>query len=65
MPEGGTWVSVLLCGIPQNVHPLLHDTARCVVCTQVEMDCNIPSGESFCRQFLLGQRFFQQEFGTP
>jgi len=31
--------------------------------TWVEMDCNIPSGESFIRQFLYGQRFFEQEFG--
>jgi alpha-mannosidase len=31
--------------------------------TWVEPDCNIPSGESLCRQFLFGQRFFQAEFG--
>ncbi|KAJ2963578.1 hypothetical protein NQZ79_g1347 [Umbelopsis isabellina] len=31
--------------------------------TWVEMDCNIPSGESLCRQFLLGQRFFEEQFG--
>jgi alpha-mannosidase len=31
--------------------------------TWVEMDCNIPSGESFCRQFLYGQRYLQQKFG--
>lgn len=31
--------------------------------TWVEMDCNIPAGESLARQFLYGQRFFQQEFG--
>ena len=31
--------------------------------TWVEPDCNLPSGESLCRQFLYGQRFFQQEFG--
>jgi alpha-mannosidase len=24
---------------------------------------NLPSGESVIRQFLLGQRFFQKEFG--
>jgi alpha-mannosidase len=28
------------------------------------MDCNLPSGESLARQFLLGQRFFRQEFGV-
>ncbi|XP_067129297.1 alpha-mannosidase 2C1-like isoform X2 [Centruroides vittatus] len=31
--------------------------------TWVEMDGNLPSGESFIRQFLYGQRFFEQEFG--
>ncbi|KAM3869694.1 alpha-mannosidase 2C1 [Diretmus argenteus] len=31
--------------------------------TWVEMDGNLPSGESMVRQFLEGQRFFQQEFG--
>ena len=31
--------------------------------TWVEMDCNLPSGESFCRQFLMGQRFFREHFG--
>ncbi len=29
----------------------------------VEPDCNIPSGEALVRQFVFGQRFFQQEFG--
>lgn len=32
--------------------------------TWIEPDCNIPSGESLVRQFLLGQRFFKQEFGS-
>ncbi|KAJ2612158.1 Glycoside hydrolase, 38 vacuolar alpha mannosidase [Coemansia sp. RSA 1365] len=31
--------------------------------TWVEMDCNLPSGESLARQFLLGQRFFKKHFG--
>ncbi|TPX58087.1 hypothetical protein PhCBS80983_g03399 [Powellomyces hirtus] len=31
--------------------------------TWVEMDCNIPSGEAFCRQFLYGQRYFESRFG--
>jgi alpha-mannosidase len=29
----------------------------------VEPDCNIPSGESLLRQFIYGQRFFEEEFG--
>ncbi|KAI1904444.1 hypothetical protein AGOR_G00005710 [Albula goreensis] len=32
--------------------------------TWVEMDGNLPSGESMVRQFLEGQRFFQKEFGV-
>jgi alpha-mannosidase len=32
--------------------------------TWVEPDCNVPSGEALCRQFLFGQRFFQKEFGA-
>jgi alpha-mannosidase len=31
--------------------------------TWIEPDCNLPSGESLVRQFLLGQRFFEREFG--
>ena len=31
--------------------------------TWIEPDCNLPSGESLARQFLLGQRFFEQTFG--
>lgn len=29
----------------------------------IEPDCNIPSGESICRQLLLGQNYFQRVFG--
>lgn len=32
--------------------------------TWIEPDCNLPSGESLVRQFLLGQRFFRREFGA-
>ncbi len=32
--------------------------------TWIEPDCNIPSGESLVRQFLVGQRFFKEEFGA-
>ncbi len=31
----------------------------------VEPDCNMPEGESFARQFLLGQRFYLEHFGHP
>ena len=29
----------------------------------VQPDCNIPSGESFARHFLLSQRYFKEKFG--
>lgn len=31
--------------------------------TWVEMDVNMPSGESLVRQFLYGQRYFESRFG--
>ncbi|MEP7356977.1 MAG: glycoside hydrolase family 38 C-terminal domain-containing protein, partial [Anaerolineales bacterium] len=31
----------------------------------MEPDCNLPSGESFARQSLYGQQFFQAAFGQP
>lgn len=30
----------------------------------VEPDCNLPSGEAVCRQFLYGQRYLVSRFGT-
>ncbi|CEM62878.1 alpha-mannosidase [Treponema phagedenis] len=30
----------------------------------VEADCNLPSGESFVRQFIHGKKFFKEEFGV-
>ena len=30
----------------------------------VEMDCNIPSGESLVRQIMYGKKFFKEEFGV-
>ncbi|WOO86295.1 Alpha-mannosidase [Vanrija pseudolonga] len=30
----------------------------------LEHDCMIPSGESLCRQYLYGQRYFTREFGV-
>jgi alpha-mannosidase len=32
--------------------------------TWIEPDCNIPSGESLIRQFVHGQRFFEERFGS-
>ena len=29
----------------------------------VQPDCNIPSGEAFCRHFLYSQKFFKEHFG--
>jgi alpha-mannosidase len=30
----------------------------------LQPDCNMPSGESFVRQILLGRRYFREKFGT-
>ncbi len=30
----------------------------------LQPDCNMPSGESFVRQILLGQRYFREKFGV-
>ena len=30
----------------------------------IEPDCNLPWGESICRQFLYGQRYFERVFGA-
>ncbi|WVF71778.1 hypothetical protein IAT40_006586 [Kwoniella sp. CBS 6097] len=30
----------------------------------LEHDCLLPSGESLCRQYLYGQRYFQEKFGV-
>jgi alpha-mannosidase len=32
--------------------------------TWLEHDCMMPSGESFCRQYLYGQRYFEEKFGV-
>lgn len=53
-------------------HPRLYKTIKARVAqgkfipaggTWIEPDCNLPSGESLVRQFLVGQRFFRKEFG--
>ena len=31
--------------------------------TWLEMDCNLTSGESLCRQLIFGQRYFEENFG--
>ena len=36
---------------------------HCIIVISLLQDGNIPSGESFVRQFLLGQKFFKEEFG--
>ena len=39
-----------------------HDKWECQGATWVEMDTNIPSGESLIRQCIYGRRFFKEEF---
>ncbi|KAM7337898.1 hypothetical protein ACRRTK_004017 [Alexandromys fortis] len=55
----------------KNHYPGLHARLQFACCRQfvpvggtwVDMDGNLPSGESMVRQFLQGQNFFLQEFG--
>ena len=54
IPVGGTWIEMV------NFQPPIIDLSIKLLHTQ---DGNIPSGESFVRQFLVGQKFFQDEFG--
>ncbi|ORX38066.1 glycosyl hydrolases family 38 N-terminal domain-domain-containing protein [Kockovaella imperatae] len=58
------WVENLY---PELFHRLklqaLRGRFQVIGATWVEMDTNIPSGESLCRQFLHGQRYFESRFG--
>jgi alpha-mannosidase len=56
----------------EQLYPELFDTLKERVAegkfqplgaTWVEMDVNMPSGESLVRQFLYGQRYFESRFG--
>lgn len=56
----------------EELYPLLFDRIKAKVAegrfqpvgaTWVEMDTNMPSGESLARQFLYGQRYFNSRFG--
>ena len=40
------------------------NTFNAIVAELNLQDGNIPNGESFVRQFLLGQKFFEKEFGV-
>ena len=42
---------------------LIFEFVICFIFFIILKDGNLPSGESFIRQFLVGQKFFQQEFG--
>eukprot|EP01135_Chromosphaera_perkinsii_P010443 Nk52_evm6s2133 gene=Nk52_evmTU6s2133 len=55
----------------ENFYPLLFESIVDMVKegsfvpvggTWVEMDGNIPSGESFIRQFMMGQKYFEEKF---
>ena len=47
-----------------RIKDAVRDGRWCVVGGMwIEPDCNIPSGESICRQLLLGQRYFHRTFG--
>lgn len=58
VPIGGTWVEMV-----GKVFFVLFQFFFFFFKHHKNKDCNLPSGESFCRQFLVGQRFFKAEFG--
>lgn len=56
----------------EELYPLAFDRVKAKIdegqfgyvgATWVEMDTNLPSGESLCRQFLYGQAYFKSRFG--
>ncbi|GFO19170.1 alpha-mannosidase [Plakobranchus ocellatus] len=58
------WVKELYPGVWKDICKFVHKGQFVPVGgTWVEMDGNIPSGEACIRQFLYGQKFFQEEFG--
>jgi alpha-mannosidase len=65
---GGTWCVQFPdrnrgCRLGRPCQPP-HESALHASRGRVEMDANISSSESFSRQFLYGQRYFEQKFGS-
>jgi alpha-mannosidase len=61
----------LLCWMKEH-YPSLHERIKQAIAAGrievvgsmwVEPDCNLPSGESFVRQILVGRRFLREEYG--
>ncbi|MGI6701064.1 MAG: glycoside hydrolase family 38 C-terminal domain-containing protein [Christensenellales bacterium] len=62
-PQMYKWVKELQPGLYNRVQSAVKDgNIEPVGGMWVEPDCNVPSGESLVRQFLLGKRFFLKEF---
>ncbi|XP_032228742.2 alpha-mannosidase 2C1 isoform X2 [Nematostella vectensis] len=58
------WVKIHYPGLYEEIKKFVANGQFIPVgATWVEMDGNIPSGESFIRQFVVGQQFFKEEFG--
>jgi alpha-mannosidase len=58
------WIEVHDPTMFARIKEAVRDGRWCVVGGMwIEPDCNIPSGESICRQLLLGQRYFHRTFG--
>ena len=79
LPVGGTWVEMvrityLIMSFKLSVCVYENKTCNCIICisailvrissSYLVQDGNIPGGESFVRQFLFGQLFFKNEFGS-
>ncbi|ORY26759.1 glycoside hydrolase family 38 protein [Naematelia encephala] len=58
------WLEELYPDVFERVRDKVHENKWEIIGgTWLEMDGNMPSGESFCRQFLLGQKYFLSRFG--
>lgn len=63
-PQQFKWVEQLYPGLFKRIMEKVHQGRfQPLGCTWVEMDTNMPSGESLARQFLYGQRYFEKRFG--
>ena len=59
------WVERTDPALFERIKKAFRDGRWCIVGGWwMEPDCNIPSGESFARQSLYGQRYFREKFGV-
>ncbi|MBP5230712.1 MAG: alpha-mannosidase, partial [Clostridia bacterium] len=65
-PQMLSWVKESQPGLYEEIRRLHREgRVETVGGSWVEMDTNLPDGESLVRQMIYGQRFWKEEFGTP